>query len=98
MPLNVDRTSIALHQSTMHEHALERTERAAKEAAGVQTTSTDTADVKLDVRVTTAGHEELTHLDRAEQLVKMLRADAISALRGLHAGIDPNRAAALLAD
>jgi hypothetical protein len=98
MPLNVDRTSIGLHQATLHEHALERTDRAAKAAATAQTASTATADVNLDVRIATGAHEELSQVDQAEKLVQLLRADAISALRGIHTGIDSARAAALLAD
>ena len=43
-------------------------------------------------------HEEVTHLARAEELVQRVLGDSIASLRNLHAGIDPNRVAALLAD
>jgi hypothetical protein len=96
MPLNVDRTSIGLAQASMHEHPLERPGRT--NVATVQDGTTETGDVALDVRVTRGTYEDVTNLARAEELVKAIRGDSIAALRGLHAGIDPNRAAALLAD
>ena len=96
MPLNVDRTSIGLTQAQLHEHALERPEarRAAAQAQDAQVNG----DVALDVRVNRGEHEDVTHLARAEALAQRVLGDSIASLRNLHAGLDPNRVAALLAD
>jgi len=96
MPLNVDRTSIGLAQASMHEHALERPDRT--KAPAVQDGTTETGDVTLDVRVARGAFEDVTNMARAEVLVHSLLGESIAALRGLHSGVDANRAAALLAD
>ena len=96
MPLNVDRTSIGLTQAQLHEHALERPE--ARRAAAQAQDAEVSGDVTLDVRVSRGQHEEVTHLARAEELAQRVLGDSIASLRNLHAGIDPNRVAALLAD
>ena len=98
MPLNVHRASIGLHQAAMHEFALERADRAARAAEEAPTAAAQGPDVHLDVRLASQEQHEVMQFARAEQLVQSLRADTIGALRGLHAGLDPNRVAALLAD
>ena len=96
MPLNVDRTSIGLTQAQLHEHALERPE--ARRAAAQAQDAAVNGDVALDVRVSRGEHEDVTHLARAEALAQRVLGDSIASLRNLHAGLDPNRVAALLAD
>ena len=96
MPLNVDRTSIGLTQAQLHEHALERPE--ARRAAAQAQDAPVNGDVALDVRVSRGEHEDVTYLARAEELAQRVLGNSIASLRNLHAGLDPNRVAALLTD
>jgi len=95
--LHVDRSTIQLDQGQRREWALDRSAGDVRTGRPAAEVATDEGAVAVAGLGASSHHVELKAVAEAEELVRRILEGGAS-LRGAHAGIDPARAARLIAD